>query len=84
MKRAVSGSGVITVRVVAAAITLDDQGIRHHLYPKGAPGSPRDDQLPCFPALNSDVVSIHKVPFTVCHPPSVESTAEVQYILECS
>ena len=27
MKRAVSGSGVITIRVVATAITLNDQGI---------------------------------------------------------
>jgi hypothetical protein len=39
MKRAVSGSGVIIVRVVAAAITLDDQGMQLVLSPKGTPGS---------------------------------------------
>lgn len=55
MKRAVSGSGVITIRVVATAITLDDQGIQQPLYPKGAPGSCKDDLA--LPALNSDVVS---------------------------
>lgn len=36
MKRAVSGSGVITVTAVAAAITLHDQGTQHPPYPRGA------------------------------------------------
>lgn len=52
MKGAVGGSGVITVSTVAAAITLDEQGIQHPLYPRGAPGSHL-----ALPALNSDVVS---------------------------
>lgn len=55
MKRAVSGLGVIIVRVVAAAITLDDQGTRLPLSLKGAPGSQKNGETPCFfTCLGSD------------------------------
>lgn len=49
MKRAVSGSGVIIVRVVvAAAITPDNRGTQLPLSLKGVPGSQRNGKLLCF------------------------------------
>lgn len=51
MRRAVSGSGVIIVRVVAAAITGDDQGTQLPLSLKGVPGSWRNGKPPRFICL---------------------------------
>lgn len=70
MKRAVSGSGVIIVRVVAAAITLDDRGIQLPSSLMGAPVSLRDGKLPCFICLGF-WWAMSKVPLTICHLPSV-------------
>lgn len=50
MKRAVSGLGVIIVRV-AAAITLDDRGTQLPLSLKGVPDSRRNGKLLCFICL---------------------------------
>lgn len=70
MKRAVSGSGVIIVRVVAAAITLDDQDIQLPLSLMGAPGSQRNGKLPCFICLGFRW-GMSRVPLAICRLPSV-------------
>lgn len=58
MKRAVSGSGVIIVRMVAAVvITLDDQGTRLPLSLRGVPGSWRNDK-PFFALSALDSVGV--------------------------
>lgn len=58
MKRAVSGSGVIIVRMVAAVvITLDDQGTQLLLSLKGVPGSWRNDK-PCLALSSLDSVGV--------------------------
>lgn len=55
MKRAVSGLGVIIVRV-AAAITLDDRGTQLPLSLKGVPDSRRNGSCFALSALDSEGV----------------------------
>lgn len=81
MKRAVSGSEVIIVRVVAAAITLDDQGTQLPLSLKGVPGSQRNGRLLCFICLGFLWGSFYYLPSSLCS--WTGSTTKAQETLKC-